>query len=249
MSLYVLSGMGISLLAVGCLGAGAGLGGLAALYDFRRIGPAKVMKLAEYAESLRTCDAEAVISSLEVEAYVEIAEFLRNKEEKGAESLTKYELQALQKFKSYRDRYSSLSGPEAAMVFTTVIWGGFLFPPLLVVLCIAVCFPQESGRRSGDVLLISIRSGGPGEGGFLAGVGALPEIQVDQILVGNTGLLGQGLTKKRLTASLRTSTSRLPCHAIGPKRKMPGVWGQSPQGSRLRGRDRNVDGFHLAQRG
>jgi hypothetical protein len=112
MSLHLLLWAGILLLAITCLGVGAGLGGFAVLHHFRRIGPAKVLKLAEYAEFLHTCDAEVVIGGLELEAYVEIAEFLRNKEEKGIESLTKYELQALQKFKSYRDRYPSLSGPE-----------------------------------------------------------------------------------------------------------------------------------------
>ena len=111
MWLHLLGWVGIALLVATCLGVGGGLGGFAVLHHFRRIGPVKVMKLVEYAESLRTCDAEVVIGGLEVEAYIEIAEFLRSKEVKGIESLTKYELQALQKFKSYRDRYS-LSGPE-----------------------------------------------------------------------------------------------------------------------------------------
>ena len=35
--------------------------------------------------------------------------------------------------------------------------------------------------------------------------------------------------QKRLTASLRTGGLWLLYHAIGPKRKMPGVWGQRPQ--------------------
>jgi thiol-disulfide isomerase/thioredoxin len=112
MWLDLLRWVGILLLATTCLLVGAWLGGFAVLHHFRKIGPAKVLKLVEYAEFLHTCDAEVVIGGLELEAYVEIAEFLRNKEEKGIKSLTKYELQALQKFKSYRDRYSSLSGPE-----------------------------------------------------------------------------------------------------------------------------------------
>ena len=46
--------------------------------------------------------------------------------------------------------------------------------------------------RSTGRLLIG-KSGGPGEGGFLAGVGAFPEVEVDPVLVRNAGLLGWSL--------------------------------------------------------
>ncbi len=114
MSLYLLYGMGIVLLAVVCLVAGAGLGGFAVLRHFQRIRPAQAIKLIEYADSLRACDAKLVVLDMELEAYIETEGFLRpshNKGEKGIESLTKYELEALQKLKSYRDRHS-LSVPE-----------------------------------------------------------------------------------------------------------------------------------------
>lgn len=36
-------------------------------------------------------------------------------------------------------------------------------------------------------------SGGPGEGGFLVGVGTFAEVEVDQVLIRDAGLDGQGL--------------------------------------------------------
>jgi len=139
--------------------------------------------LIEYAETVRTYGANTAILDLESDAYSLIGLFLNDKKRAGQRRLTKHEFEALQKFKSYRDRYPHVGRKDDQVVESWQRIDTYL-----------ECIPRTKEDQARRDFLARYKSGTPqqapslAEVTWLGGDGSPPLLNGNIVLIAFWGL-------------------------------------------------------------